>query len=111
MVFENFDDARNAIQQFNSYAWYERRLQVQLDKNAPIVSGSGHGGRNRGAYSGGSGSRGSSYHGRRAGDHATPEAGSPDPFTDHAEGGCKPGNTIYVQNVSCSTCLFKLVLS
>lgn len=73
VVFDNPDDAQNAIQQFNGYDWQGRLLEVREDRYAGAGGfgprggfGGGFGGRGgfgggyggRGAYGGGFGGRG-----------------------------------------------------
>ena len=57
VVFDNADDARNAIQQFNGYEWQGRAIEVREDRFAGTqTTGSGFGG--RGGFAGGFGGRG-----------------------------------------------------
>ncbi|KDN61645.1 putative RNP domain-containing protein [Colletotrichum sublineola] len=51
VVFENPDDARNAIQQFNGYDWQGRLLEVREDRFAGAGGPMGFGG--RGGFGGG----------------------------------------------------------
>ena len=51
VVFENPDDARNAIAQFNGYDWQGRVIEVREDRYASSGPGMGFGG--RGGYGGG----------------------------------------------------------
>lgn len=56
VVFENAEDARNAIQQFNGYEWQGRLLEVREDRFAGGGGGGGGGGMGfggRGGYGGG----------------------------------------------------------
>ena len=59
VVFDNADDARNAIQQFNGYEWQGRALEVREDRYAGMQQGGqgGFGGA-RGGFGGGFGGRG-----------------------------------------------------
>ncbi|KAL6898751.1 RNA-binding domain-containing protein [Trichoderma evansii] len=50
VVFENAEDARNAIQQFNGYEWQGRLLEVREDR---FAGGGGMGFGGRGGYGGG----------------------------------------------------------
>ncbi|KAM7221499.1 hypothetical protein V8F06_003071 [Rhypophila decipiens] len=60
VVFENPEDARNAIQQFNGYDWQGRHLEVREDR---FAGGGMGGGYNRGGF-GGRGAFGGGYGGR-----------------------------------------------
>ena len=55
VAFDNPEDARNAIQQFNGYEWQGRALEVREDRFAGAPGG-GFGG--RGGFGGGFGGRG-----------------------------------------------------
>lgn len=120
VVFENPDDARSAIQQFNGYDWQGRMIEVREDRYAG--GGMGYGGRGgyggmRGGMGGGFGGRGGFGGGRggfgyggRGGFNAGGPGGAsfdpnapppaPNPFTDHATSGTEKGDIIYVRNVS-----------
>lgn len=119
VVFENPDDARNAIQQFNGYDWQGRMLEVREDRYAGS-SGMGFSGRGgygggmrggfgggfgRGGYGGGRGGFGFSGRGGFSGgganfDASAATAVAPNPFTDGATAGTEKSETIYVRNVS-----------
>lgn len=60
VVFDNADDARNAIGQFNGYEWQGRTLEVREDRfaNAPPGGGRGGFGGGRGGFGGGFAGRG-----------------------------------------------------
>jgi len=62
VVFDNADDARAAIQQFNGYDWHGRQLEVREDRFAgsgpPGRGGFGGGFGGRGSFGGGFGGRG-----------------------------------------------------
>lgn len=60
VVFDNADDARNAIGQFNGYEWQGRTLEVREDRfaNAPPGGGRGGFGGGRGGFGGGFAARG-----------------------------------------------------
>lgn len=123
VVFENPDDARNAIQQFNGYDWQGRMLEVREDRYAG-AGGMGFSG--RGGYGGGGGMRGGfgggfgrgGYGGGRGGfgmggrggfsggasfDAPAAAAIAPNPFTDGATAGSEKSETIYVRNLPWST--------
>src|ERR1700712_4279066 len=55
VVFDNADDARNAIQQFNGFDWQGRQLEVREDRfaGAPPRGGFGGGFQGRGGFRGG----------------------------------------------------------
>ncbi|CEJ93421.1 Putative RNA-binding domain-containing protein [[Torrubiella] hemipterigena] len=123
VVFENPDDARSAIQQFNGYDWQGRMIEVREDRYAG--GGMGYGGRGgyggmRGGMGGGFGGRGGFGGGRggfgyggRGGFNAGGPGGAsfdpnapppaPNPFTDHATSGTEKGDIIYVRNLPWST--------
>lgn len=123
VVFENPDDARNAIQQFNGYDWQGRMLEVREDRYAGAggmnFSGrGGYGGGARGGFGGGfarggygGGRGGFGFGGGRGGfpggagyEAATPAAAvPPNPFTDGAVAGTDKSETIYVRNLPWST--------
>ncbi|KAK3322115.1 hypothetical protein B0H66DRAFT_601590 [Apodospora peruviana] len=131
VVFENAEDARNAIQQFNGYDWQGRMLEVREDRFAGsgIGGGGGYGrggfGGGRGAFGGGYGGRGGfgggrggfGYGGRGGGYQAGGPPGGgggggfdtgnanapPNPFTDYATSGTERSETIYVRNLPWST--------
>lgn len=125
VVFENPDDARNAIQQFNGYDWQGRMLEVREDRYAGsggmgFPGRGGYGGGMRGGFGGGFGQRGG-YGGGRGGfgfggrggfsggpnfDTATAAAVAPNPFTDGATAGTEKGEVIYVRNVSKQSVVF-----
>lgn len=74
VAFDNPDDARNAIQQFNGYEWQGRALEVREDRfaNAGPPGGGfggrgGFGGGRGGGYGGGFGGRGGFGGGRGGG--------------------------------------------
>jgi hypothetical protein len=78
VVFDNPDDARNAIAQFNGYEWQGRTLEVREDRFANAPPGGGFGGRGgfgggrggfgaRGGFGGGFGGRGGGFGGGRGG--------------------------------------------
>lgn len=132
VVFENPEDARTAIQQFNGYDWQGRQLEVREDRyagaggggggNVPGFSGrGGYGGGMRGGFGGGfgrggfGGGRGGFGFGGRggfsggsggssAGGFEAPATGPvpPNPFTDNATAGADRSETIYVRNVRAS---------
>lgn len=119
VVFENPDDARNAIAQFNGYDWQGRLLEVREDRYAgapPMGFGGprggfaggrggfgGFGGRGgfvpRGGFGAGFGGRGG--FGGGAGFDPTNVAppAQPNPFTDFATAGGEQSEIIYVKNV------------
>ena len=122
MAFENPDDARNAIAQFNGYDWQGRTLEVREDRFAGPPGGGyggrggfagGYGGRGgyagrggfagRGGYGGGFGGRGGYGGGGYSGPPAPFDAGAatapPNPFTDFAGPGGERSEIIYVRNV------------
>lgn len=125
VAFENPDDARNAINQFNGYDWQGRMLEVREDRYAGAPGGGyagrggygvgtrgGLGGRGgfgggRGGYGGGYGGRGGygggGYGGVSSGYDAGAASGAvaapPNPFTDFASSGGERSETIYVRNV------------
>lgn len=127
VVFENPDDARNAIQQFNGYDWQGRMLEVREDRYAggPGMGfggrGGGYGGGMRGGFGGGFGGRGGfgggrggfgggfggrgGFGGPTGGGFDAPPAGPipPNPFTDNATSGTERSETIYVRNLPWST--------
>ncbi|KFA61349.1 hypothetical protein S40285_05861 [Stachybotrys chlorohalonatus IBT 40285] len=133
VVFENPEDARTAIQQFNGYDWQGRQLEVREDRyagaggggggNVPGFSGrGGYGGGMRGGFGGGfgrggfGGGRGGFGFGGRggfsggsggssAGGFEAPATGPvpPNPFTDNATAGADRSETIYVRNLPWST--------
>lgn len=127
VAFENPDDARNAITQFNNYDWQGRLLEVREDRFAGSPSGGfggrgGYGGGGRGAmsarggYGGGRGSFGGGYGGRGgyggggysgapsydSGANSNAAAAPPNSFTDFASSGGDRSETIYVRNVGIS---------
>jgi len=63
VAFDNPDDARNAIQQFNGYDWNGRMLEVREDR---FAGGPGFQG-GRGGFMGGRGGFGGGYMGGRGG--------------------------------------------
>jgi hypothetical protein len=127
VVFENPDDARSAIQQFNGFEWQGRMLEVREDRYAG-GPGMGFGGRGgygggmrggfgaggfgarggfgggRGGFQGGFGGRGG-FGGPAGGGFDAPPAGPipPNPFTDNATSGTDRSETIYVRNLPWST--------
>jgi RNA recognition motif-containing protein len=129
VAFDNPDDARNAIQQFNGYEWQGRNLEVREDRFAGASPGFGRGGfgggygargafrggygGGRGGYGGGMG-RGGYYGGGGGGGGAGAGAGGPgfqagaasnppNPFTDGAGPRGEPSDAIFVDNVSLIT--------
>lgn len=125
VVFENPDDARNAIAQFNGYDWQGRLLEVREDRyaGAPPMGGfgpprggfggrggfaGGFGGRGgfagRGGFGGGFGARGG--YGGPGFDPTAMAPAQPNPFTDFATAGGERSETIYVKNVSFSEATF-----
>ena len=129
VAFENPDDARNAIAQFNGYDWQGRMLEVREDRFAGPPGGgySGRGGfgggfgarggfSGRGGFGGGRAGFGGGYGGRggyggggygappaaAAGFDTSAAAAAPNPFTDLATSGGERSETIYVRNVSLS---------
>ncbi|GFP55114.1 uncharacterized RNA-binding protein C328.05 [Trichoderma asperellum] len=132
VVFENPEDARNAIQQFNGYDWQGRLLEVREDR---FAGGGGMGFGGRGGYGGGmrggfggrggfgfGGGRGGFGFGGRGGfgggapgggpgggppggnfDAPTAAAVAPSPFTDGAAAGTERSEIIYVRNLPWST--------
>nr|XP_036579668.1 rnp domain-containing protein [Colletotrichum truncatum]KAF6787277.1 rnp domain-containing protein [Colletotrichum truncatum] len=129
VVFENPDDARNAIQQFNGYDWQGRLLEVREDRFAGAGGPMGFGGRGgfggmrggfgggggygRGGFGGGRGGFGGGGYGRGGfggggGGGGGFDAGNapsvpPNPFTDFATAGTDRSETIYVRNLPWST--------
>ncbi|KAL2109554.1 hypothetical protein VUR80DRAFT_2298 [Thermomyces stellatus] len=122
VVFENPDDARNAIAQFNGYDWQGRLLEVREDRyaGAPPMGGfgpprggfggrggfaGGFGGRGgfagRGGFGGGFGARGG--YGGPGFDPTAMAPAQPNPFTDFATAGGERSETIYVKNLPWST--------
>ncbi|GAB0136023.1 hypothetical protein EsDP_00004340 [Epichloe bromicola] len=122
VVFENPDDARNAIQQFNGYDWQGRMLEVREDRYAGaggtgFPGRGGYGGGMRGGFGGGFGRGG--YVGGRGGFGMGGRGGftggasfdpspaaaviPPNPFTDGATAGSEKSETIYVRNLPWST--------
>ncbi|MCJ1348469.1 hypothetical protein MMC31_006701 [Peltigera leucophlebia] len=130
VAFENPDDARNAITQFNGYEWQGRMLEVREDRFAGSPSG-GYGARGgfgggmgarggfagrggfggRGSFGGGFGGRGgfggSTYGGGPSSGYdaaaaPTSAVAPPNPFTDYASSGGDRSETIYVRNVKPS---------
>ncbi|KAF2436030.1 RNA-binding domain-containing protein [Tothia fuscella] len=66
VVFDNPEDARNGIAQFNGYEWQGRNLEVREDRYAGAQGGGGFGG--RGGFGGGRGGfGGSGFGGGRGG--------------------------------------------
>ncbi|CAF9907212.1 MAG: hypothetical protein ALECFALPRED_003272 [Alectoria fallacina] len=129
VAFENAEDARNAINQFNGYDWQGRMLEVREDKFAGPPGG-GYQGRGgfgggigrggfRGGFGGGRGGFGGGYGGRGGyggGGYGGPPAGSfndaaapgaaaaaPNAFTDYATSGGEMSELIYVRNLPWST--------
>lgn len=130
VVFENPEDARNAIQQYNGYDWQGRVLEVREDRYASNAGGGGFpqrggfgGGGMRGGFGGGFGGRGGFGGGRGGfgfggrgggfgggpGSHSGGSTGGqnfeatavpPNAFTDFATSGTERCDTIYVRNVS-----------
>jgi len=129
VAFDNAEDARNAIQQFNGYDWNGRMLEVREDRFAGS-GGPGFGGA-RGGYMGGRGGFGGGFGGRGAfggrggfgggrggygggfgggygggaggyGGQSSHDSGNhqPNPFTDFVTSGGEPSAKIYVRNVS-----------
>jgi len=130
VAFDNPEDTRNAIQQFNGYDWNGRMLEVREDR---FAGGPGFGGGRGGGFMGGRGGFGGGFGGRGGfagrggfgggfggrGGYGGPGAGAgagfgggppgggyaaeqpaPNPFTDSATSGGEPGALIYVRNVS-----------
>lgn len=58
VIFDNPDDARNAIQQFNGYEWQGRALEVREDRYAGMQQGGPGGFGGRGGFGGGFAGRG-----------------------------------------------------
>ncbi|MCJ1274033.1 hypothetical protein MMC21_001827 [Puttea exsequens] len=127
VAFENAEDARNAITQFNGYDWQGRVLEVREDRFAGPPGG-GFGGRGgfgggmrggfRGGFSGRGGYGGGGFGGRGGyggggfggppgggfNDAAATAAAAPsNPFTDYASSGGEPSEVIYVRNLPWST--------
>ncbi|KAL9071822.1 MAG: hypothetical protein Q9161_003922 [Pseudevernia consocians] len=131
VAFENAEDARNAINQFNGYDWQGRMLEVREDRFAGPPGG-GYPGRGgfgggvgrggfRGGFGGGRGGFGGGYGGRGGyggggGGYGGPPAGNfneaaapgaaaaaPNPFTDYATSGGEMSELIYVRNLPWST--------
>ncbi|KAL8818676.1 MAG: hypothetical protein Q9191_007890 [Dirinaria sp. TL-2023a] len=126
VAFENPEDARNAIAQFNGYDWQGRMLEVREDRFPGPPGGgygrggfgggfggrggfAGRGGFGRGGFGGGYGGRGGysasvggapAAAGYGAGAAAT---AAPNPFTDYASSGGERSETIYVRNLPWST--------
>jgi hypothetical protein len=67
VVFDNPEDARNGIQQFNGYEWQGRNLEVREDRYAGAQGGGGFGGRGGGFGRGGPGGFGGGFGGRGGG--------------------------------------------
>lgn len=114
-MFENPEDARNAIQQFNGYDWQGRLIEVREDRFAGAGMGPGYG---RGGFAGGRGAFGGfgrggfgrggfGYGGRGGYGGGVYDAGAtsmpPNPFTDNATAGTEKCDTIFVRNVSFVT--------
>lgn len=127
VVFENPDDARNAIAQFNGYDWQGRLLEVREDRFAgnvpPMGFGGGRGGfgpprggfggfPGRGGFAPGRGGFGGGFMGRGGFGGGVGVGGGggfdpvnpappaqPNPFTDHATSGGEQSEIIYVKNV------------
>lgn len=115
VVFENPEDARNAIQQFNGYDWQGRLIEVREDRFAGAGMGPGYG---RGGFAGGRGAFGGfgrggfgrggfGYGGRGGYGGGVYDAGAtsmpPNPFTDNATAGTEKCDTIFVRNLPWST--------
>lgn len=127
VAFENAEDARNAINQFNGYDWQGRMLEVREDRFAGppgggypgrggLGGGMGRGGF-RGGFGGGRGGFGGGYgarggYGGGGGGYGGPPSGSfndgaapgaaaaaPNSFTDYATSGGEMSELIYVRNV------------
>ena len=102
VAFDNPEDARNAINQFNGYDWNGRQLEVREDRFAGSGGpGGGFGG--RGGFMGGRGGFGGGYGGGPGGfggPGADAPPAEPNPFTDYATSGGEPSPIIYVRNVS-----------
>lgn len=135
VVFENPDDARNAISQFNGYDWQGRVIEVREDRYASSGPGMGFGGRGgygggmRGGFGGGFGGRGGFGGGRGGfgggfgrggfgggapgGPGFEPPASSvpPNPFTDYATAGGDRSEIIYVRNVRLVPVLLNRLLT
>lgn len=122
VAFDNPEDARNAITQFNGYEWQGRPLEVREDRFAgfgPGFGGSpraGYGGRGafgaRGSYGGrgGGGGYGRAGYGGYgggggggSGNYGSTGPVSPNSFTDNAASGGEPSETIHVRNLPWST--------
>lgn len=123
VVFENPDDARNAIAQFNGYDWQGRLLEVREDRYAgapPMGFGGprggfgggrggfgGFGGRGgfvpRGGFGGGFGGRGGFGGGAAFDPTSVAPPAQPNPFTDFATAGGEQSEIIYVKNLPWST--------
>lgn len=133
VVFDNADDARNAIQQFNGYEWQGRALEVREDRYAGMQQGGpggfggarggfgggfggrgggfgGRGGFQRGGFQGGFGGRGGFQGGGGGGGYgggggfeSNGPSNPPNPFTDFATSGGDRSAVIYVRNVSSPT--------
>lgn len=129
VVFENPDDARNAIQQFNGYDWQGRMLEVREDRYAGAggtgfpgrggygggMRGGFGGGFGRGGYGGGRGGFGMGGRGGFTGGASfdpSPAAAviPPNPFTDGATAGSEKSETIYVRNVSGHNTLIFVII-
>jgi len=129
VVFDNADDARNAIQQFSGYEWQGRAIEVREDRFAGAQTGGpgfgggrggfaggfggrggggggGFGGRggfgSRGGFGGGYGGRGGfgGGYGGGSGYDANGPSNPPNPFTDFAAANGEKGPIIFVRNVS-----------
>lgn len=129
VAFDNPEDARNAIAQFNNYEWQGRQLEVREDRFAGAGGPGGFGGRGgfgsgygmrggfggrggfRGGFGGGYGGRGGyggggggGFGGAAGGGFSAPtEPVAPNPFTDFATSGGERGPIIYVRNLPWST--------
>ncbi|KAI1942177.1 g-strand binding protein [Ophidiomyces ophidiicola] len=133
VAFENVEDARNAIQQFNGYDWHGRNLEVREDRFASSAPG-GYGGRGgfggfggrggfgggRGGFAGrggfggygggrGGGGFGSNFSGGGGNFENNNASIPPNPFTDFATYGGERSAVIYVRNLPWSTCNEDLV--
>lgn len=117
VAFDNAEDARNAIAQFNGYDWQGRPLEVREDRFANAGPGFGarggygsRGGFGRGGYGRGGGYGGGFGRGGFGGYSGGPAMGGfdssaaapvpPNPFTDNATSGGERSDTIHVRNVS-----------
>lgn len=98
VIFENEDDAQNAIRMFNGYDFQGRPLEVREDRFAPGGrGGAGAGGAGMGGAGGAYGGGGQTFSNR------APPGYRPSPLTDGAGPNGPPSDTIFVSNLPWST--------